>query len=163
MRRANGDWFALDDDGKPRVPLFHSSHDAFMARLRNFEMLLFSPIALDDQLLSENIHVRVIDAYSVKPIDEETLFMAAEQAGNKILTVEDHWPEGGLGEAVAEAFTERDGAMPQLVKLAVQSLPGSGTALAEGPATSDVFVATIDNGLARPLLPWRLKALSSRV
>ena len=80
-----------------------------------------------EQLKSDGITVRVIDAYSVKPIDSETLFAAAEEAGNKIITVEDHWPEGGLGEAVLEAFSERDGAQPEIVKLAVESLPGSGT------------------------------------
>jgi hypothetical protein len=53
MRRANGDWFALDDGGRLCLPVFHSSHDAFMARLRTAEMLLFSPIALDASLLSE--------------------------------------------------------------------------------------------------------------
>jgi len=80
-----------------------------------------------EQLKSDGITVRVIDAYSVKPIDEETLFVAAEEAGNKIITVEDHWSEGGLGEAVLEAFTERAGSLPEVVKLAVQSMPGSGT------------------------------------
>lgn len=80
-----------------------------------------------EQLLSENIAVRVIDAYSVKPIDEETLLAAAQEAGNKIITVEDHWPEGGLGEAVLEVFTETDSPLPHVVKLAVQSMPGSGT------------------------------------
>jgi hypothetical protein len=53
MRRANGDWFALEDDGRLRVPLFHSSHDALMSRLRNFGMLLFEPVALDARLLKE--------------------------------------------------------------------------------------------------------------
>jgi hypothetical protein len=53
MRRANGDWFALEDNGRLRVPLFHSIHDAFMARLRTVDMLLFSPIPLDAQLLNE--------------------------------------------------------------------------------------------------------------
>lgn len=80
-----------------------------------------------DQLKSEGITVRVIDAYSVKPIDAETLLAAADEAGNKFLTVEDHWPEGGLGEAVMEIFSERDGPQPEIVKLAVQSMPGSGT------------------------------------
>ncbi len=80
-----------------------------------------------DQLKEIGITVRVIDAYSVKPIDSETLFAAAQGAGNKFLTVEDHWPEGGLGEAVMEAFSERDGNQPEIVKLAVQSMPGSGT------------------------------------
>jgi hypothetical protein len=53
MRRANGDWFALEDHARLLVPLFRSSHDALMARLRNFEMLLFDPVALDAQLLKE--------------------------------------------------------------------------------------------------------------
>jgi transketolase len=80
-----------------------------------------------DQLQSEGITVRVIDAYSVKPMDEETLLAAAQEASNKILTVEDHWPEGGLGEAVMEVFSKRDGLMPEIVKLAVEGMPGSGT------------------------------------
>ena len=53
MRRANGDWFALEDHARLLVPLFHSSHDAMMARLRNFEMLLFDPVALDAELLEQ--------------------------------------------------------------------------------------------------------------
>jgi hypothetical protein len=53
MQRANGDWFAFDHDGRLRVPLFHGSHDAMMARLRNFGMLLFKPVALDAGLLRE--------------------------------------------------------------------------------------------------------------
>jgi transketolase len=80
-----------------------------------------------DQLKGENILIRVIDAYSVKPMDEETLQAAARETGNKIVTVEDHWPEGGLGDAVLDVFTKRDGPLPQVVKLAVQSMPGSGT------------------------------------
>jgi transketolase len=85
--------------------------------------------ALDayEQLKSQGINARVIDAYSVKPIDEETLFLAAQEAGNTFITVEDHWPEGGLGEAVLEAFAQRDGPLPRVVKLAVESMPGSGT------------------------------------
>src|SRR5438445_9681886 len=53
MRRANGDWFALEARERLRVPLFHSSHDAMIARLRNFGMLLFKPVALDARLLAE--------------------------------------------------------------------------------------------------------------
>lgn len=53
MRRANGDWFALEGHGRLIVPLFLSSHDALMSRLRNFGMLLFEPVALDAQLLNE--------------------------------------------------------------------------------------------------------------
>jgi transketolase len=78
-----------------------------------------------EYLKSEGILVRVIDAYSIKPIDEETLFQAADETKQRIVTVEDHWPEGGLGEAVLEAFTQRAGALPRVVKLAVQEMPGS--------------------------------------
>lgn len=53
MRRANGDWFAFEGRGRFRVPLFHSSHDAIMASLRNSGMLLFKPVALDTDLLKE--------------------------------------------------------------------------------------------------------------
>ena len=47
MQRANGDWFAVDHYGRLRVPLFHSIHDAMMARLRNFGLLLFEPVVID--------------------------------------------------------------------------------------------------------------------
>ena len=55
MQRANGDVFALDDHGRFRVPVFHSSHDANTARLRNFGMMLFKPVPLDARLLKEII------------------------------------------------------------------------------------------------------------
>lgn len=53
MQRANGDVFALDDHGRFRVPLFNSSSDAFLARLRNFGMMLFKPVHLDAGLLEQ--------------------------------------------------------------------------------------------------------------
>lgn len=53
MQRANGDVFALDDHGRFRVPLFTSSSDAFLARSRNFGMLLFKPVQLDTVLLKQ--------------------------------------------------------------------------------------------------------------
>jgi hypothetical protein len=53
MQRANGDVFALDDHGRFRVPLFNSSSDAFLARSRNFGMLLFKPVQLDAGLLEQ--------------------------------------------------------------------------------------------------------------
>ena len=55
MQRANGDWFALDHSGRLRVPIFHSIHDAMMARLRNFGLLLFKPVVLDAHFLKEII------------------------------------------------------------------------------------------------------------
>jgi hypothetical protein len=53
MQRANGDVFALDHHGRIRVPLFHNSRSAMLARSRNFGMLLFKPVTLDAGLLDE--------------------------------------------------------------------------------------------------------------
>ena len=78
-----------------------------------------------DELESEGVSVRVIDLYSVKPVDAETLRAAAEATGGRVLTVEDHWAEGGLGDAVLEALS--DGEAPVRVqRLAVREMPGSG-------------------------------------
>ncbi|MDQ0993941.1 transketolase [Streptomyces sp. V3I7] len=80
-------------------------------------------LAAADALAAEGIPVRVIDLYSVKPVDRETLRRAGEETGC-LVTVEDHHEEGGLGDAVAEAFT--DGRpVPRLVRLAVRTMPGS--------------------------------------
>ena len=53
MQRANGDVFSLDNHGRFRVPLFNSSSDAFLARSRNSEMLVFKPVQLDAGLLKQ--------------------------------------------------------------------------------------------------------------
>jgi transketolase len=80
-----------------------------------------------DRLQREGIAVRVIDAYSVKPIDRDELHRAARETGGKLVVVEDHWEEGGLGDAVLDAFTGAGGPLPTVVKLAVRKMPGSGT------------------------------------
>ena len=78
-----------------------------------------------DRLETEGISARVIDLYSVKPVDAETLRAAAEATGGRVLTVEDHWSEGGIGDAVLEALS--DGEAPaRVVRLAVREMPGSG-------------------------------------
>ena len=53
MQRANGDWFALDDRGRFRVPLFSSQQGGLMARVSNWGMRLFKPVALDGRKLKE--------------------------------------------------------------------------------------------------------------
>jgi transketolase len=77
-----------------------------------------------DALEEDGIAARVIDAYSIKPIDAETLQAAAEATG-KIVTVEDHFPEGGLGDAVLAALAEKD-EHARVLKLAVREMPRSG-------------------------------------
>jgi transketolase len=81
-------------------------------------------LAAADLLAEDGISARVVDAYSVKPLDAVTLRMAARQTG-RIVTVEDHWPEGGLGDAVLSALAAGGGPLPAVRKLAVRSMPGS--------------------------------------
>ena len=78
-----------------------------------------------DMLAGEGIAARVIDLYSIKPLDAETLAAASEATGGRLVTVEDHWAEGGLGDAVAAALAETD-EPPRVVKLAVREMPRSG-------------------------------------
>ena len=76
-------------------------------------------------LAEDGVRARVLDAYSIKPIDAEAVRAAARECG-AIVTVEDHWPEGGLGDAVLEALAEGD-ERAHVVKLAVREMPTSGT------------------------------------
>ncbi len=77
-----------------------------------------------DLLAADGIAARVIDLYSIKPIDAQTLLAAAEATG-RLVTVEDHWPEGGLGDAVLAVLAHAD-EPSHVVKLAVRGMPGSG-------------------------------------
>jgi transketolase len=76
-------------------------------------------------LAAEGIRARVIDCYSVKPIDKPTLQAAAEATRGRLMTVEEHRPEGGLGDAVLEALADMP-APPRVTKLAVSGVLGSG-------------------------------------
>jgi len=77
-----------------------------------------------DLLKIVGVAIRVIDCYSVKPIDAEGLRAAAAACQKRVIVVEDHWLEGGLGDAVLEVFAESGGA--RIKKLAVTELPHSG-------------------------------------
>jgi transketolase len=94
-----------------------------------------------DALADDGIAIRIVDAYSVKPIDEVGLHEAAAATGGRLVTVEDHWPEGGLGGAVLSAFAA-DPSPPTVVKLAVPILPGSATP-AESLAAAGIDAAAI--------------------
>jgi transketolase len=78
-----------------------------------------------DALAADGITARVIDLYSVKPIDAATVRAAARETG-AIITVEDHWAEGGIGDAVLDCLAVEQ-PHPVVVKLAVRDMPGSGT------------------------------------
>jgi len=78
-----------------------------------------------DELAERDICARVVDCYSVKPIDAGVLIAAARETRG-LVTVEDHWPQGGLGDAVLEALAEQENT-PPVRKLAVYDMPLSGT------------------------------------
>jgi transketolase len=87
---------------------------------------LHNCLAAADELGRDGIHARVLDLYSVKPIDTEALLAAAVATGNRLVVAEDHYPAGGIGGAVLEAFNDA-GHTAQIAHLAVRGLPGSGT------------------------------------
>jgi transketolase len=63
----------------------------------------------------------------VKPLDGETLARCVQETGGRLVTVEDHWAEGGIGDAVLEALSNQAGGVPSAVtRLAVRDMPGSG-------------------------------------
>jgi transketolase len=80
-----------------------------------------------DQLALDGIHARVIDLYSIKPIDTDTLVAAADATGGRLVVAEDHHPEGGLGSAVVAALVEAGVQQLRLAHLSVSQLPASGT------------------------------------
>jgi len=85
---------------------------------------LHESLAAAEELAGRGIAARVIDLYSVKPVDADAILAAAAET-KAIVTVEDHWAEGGIGETVAGVLAEA-GASTPLVRLAVSGRPGSG-------------------------------------
>jgi transketolase len=76
-----------------------------------------------DALAGEGVSAQVVDLYSVKPVDADTIRDAVEATGRRVVVAEDHWPEGGLGEAVLSALAGEELAFEHL---AVREMPGSG-------------------------------------
>ncbi len=87
---------------------------------------VFEALAAADRLEAGGVRVRVIDAYSIKPIDAATLIRAMEETG-LLVVVEDHWLEGGLGDAVLAGLSHAAELSGRVVKLGVGAMPGSGT------------------------------------
>lgn len=83
-------------------------------------------LAAADELAAAGVKARVIDLYSVKPVDVRTLRAASKATGGRLVVAEDHYPEGGLGAAVMEALSGEP-EPPRVVQCAVSGLPTSGT------------------------------------
>jgi transketolase len=111
---------------------------------------LHEAITAADRLAADGIAARVIDLYSIKPMDAATIATAARETG-RLLTVEDHRPEGGLGEAVLAALADENVPAP-VVRLAVTNMPGSAPPeeqLAEAGIDAAAIVAAARDLLGR--------------
>jgi transketolase len=86
---------------------------------------LFEALKAADQLKAEGINISVVDAYSIKPLGKKEILAAAQKTHNTVITVEDHYPEGGLGDAVAGELSSEG---IKVHKLAVNGIPRSGHA-----------------------------------
>jgi transketolase len=110
------------------VPGFHilrqSANDA--ALVVTAGITVHEALKAYEQLKSENIAVRIVDLYCVKPIEGSQLAAHLKACNNFLVTVEDHYPEGGLGEAVVSALAEVGASPARFQKLAVNGLPHSG-------------------------------------
>ena len=102
-----------------------------------------------DVLGSQDIAVRVIDLYTVKPVDADALADAAKVTGGRFVVVEDHWPEGGLGDAVLAALAEKGIREIRYRHLAVRKMPGSGkpAELLDDAGLSTVHIVRAVKGL----------------
>ena len=105
--------------------LRRSAHDA--VTLIGAGVTLHEALGAADALAEEGVQARVIDAYSVKPIDAEGIRAAVAETGGRAVVAEDHHPEGGLGAAVLAALAAEPLADLHLEHLAVDGVPGSGT------------------------------------
>src|SRR5437867_5834526 len=122
---------------RPKTPVIYSKDKQFeigraqvlrqssddRATIVSSGVTLFEALAAYDQLKAQGISVRVIDLFSVKPVDEETLRKAGSETDNLIITVEDHAAWGGIGDAVASAVSP---AGIRVHQLAVREVPRSG-------------------------------------
>jgi transketolase len=123
--------------GRPNNPILYASNEQFQTgkckilRQSGQDQVLvvaggvtvFEALAAYEELKQADTLIRVIDLFSVVPIDEETLRSAAKACGGKVLTVEDHYAHGGLGDAVLSALAAD---RISVTKLAVREIPRSG-------------------------------------
>ena len=121
---------------RPKIPILYPNDEAFevggckvlrsssndKATVVGAGLTVHLALEAYQQLADEGIRIRVIDLYSVKPVDAKTLRQAARETGH-VITVEDHYPQGGLGDAVLDALANQT---CRYHKLAVNGLPRSG-------------------------------------
>lgn len=123
---------------RPNVPVIYSNDEVFtvgkakVVRKSDNDSVtvigacvtLVEAFKAADELASSGVNVRIIDPFTIKPIDADTIIKNARETGGRIITVEDHYAEGGLGEAVCGAVSECRDILVK--KLAVREIPRSG-------------------------------------
>ena len=125
---------------RPKTPILYSTDEKFP--IPGFKVLRKNPqdkvtvigagvtlheaLKAADQLRAEGTAVRVIDLYCVKPVDGKELAKEVMATGGRLITVEDHWAEGGIGEAVLSALAQAGVAPAKSQLLAVREMPHSG-------------------------------------
>ncbi|MGA9776940.1 MAG: transketolase [Limisphaerales bacterium] len=122
---------------RPKTPVIYNNDETFpiggakvlregdKATVVAAGVTLFEALKAADALKNEGVNITVIDAYSIKPLARDVILAAARKTNNTVITVEDHYTEGGLGDAVAGELSA-DGV--RVHKLAVTALPRSGKA-----------------------------------
>ena len=122
---------------RPKTPVIYANEDTFtigglkvlhesdkdVVTVVGAGITVFEALKAYDQLLAAGTAIRVIDLYSLQPIDKAALIAAGKAAGGRFITVEDHYAVGGIGDAVAEAVAD---AGFTVHRLAVREIPRSG-------------------------------------
>jgi transketolase len=122
---------------RPKTPVIYGNDETFeigglkvlresasdVATVVGAGVTLFEALKAYDLLKAEGIHIRVIDLYSLAPIAKDALVAAGRATRDRIVTVEDHYPAGGIGDAVSEAVSEAD---IRVHRIAVREIPRSG-------------------------------------
>ena len=122
---------------RPKTPILYGASEAFplggSKTLRQSDadvvtvvavgVTVFEALKAHETLARDGIAIRVIDAYSIQPIDKAGLVAAGKATGGRILTVEDHYSTGGLGDAVSEAVSDEG---YRVRRLAIREIPRSG-------------------------------------
>ena len=125
---------------RPKMPILYSKDEKFP--IPGFKVLrksdqdkalvigagvtLHEALKAADELRKSGVAIRVIDLYCVKPIDGKALAAELASAGGRLVTAEDHWPEGGIGEAVLSALAEAGTVAAKYKMVAVRDMPHSG-------------------------------------
>lgn len=123
---------------RPNVPVIYSNDEEFVVGkakvVRQSDtdsvtvigacVTLLEAMRAADELAKTGINIRIIDPFTIKPIDADTIIKNARETGGRIITVEDHYPEGGIGEAVSGAVSECKDITVK--RLAVREIPRSG-------------------------------------